>query len=88
MCVHVPSLLSSKYLAVNKFIPERYLQVLSTPDVHLHVVFAQLVEVLPVHAEESAGYHRSSDHLSGVGEAGAPLSSREVLPLEMNNLNE
>lgn len=62
--------------------PERDLQVLSSPDVHLHVVLAELGEVLAVHAEQPPSYHGGADHLGGVTQPSAAFGVSKVFPLE------
>ena len=57
-------------------------QVLSTPDVHEHVVFPDLLEVGLVYHEKSPRDHGSPDGLGGIELALLTLQGGEVLPLE------
>jgi len=61
---------------------ERDLQILAAPHVHLHVVFAQFIEVGLVDDEQPTGNHWSSDGSGGVIVPHSPLRGTEVLPLE------
>ena len=50
--------------------PKAHFEVFSAPDVHEHVVFSYLLEVVFVDHEEAAGYHR---RLDGSGWISFPL---------------
>lgn len=75
------TLLPISVLIVFLFLPERYLEVLSTPHVHFHVIFAELDEVLAVDAEQSTSDDRGLYHASGVTESLVPLQRRQEFPL-------
>lgn len=62
--------------------PEGYLQVLAAPNIHFHVVLAQLVEVRLIDDEQSAGNHRRPDGGRRVVVPHRPLGRTQVLPLE------
>lgn len=62
--------------------PEGYLQILAAPNIHFHVVLAQLVEVGLVDDEQSAGNHGRPDGGRGVVVPHCPLRRTQVLPLE------
>ena len=61
---------------------ERDLQVLAAPNVHVHVVFADAVEVRLVDHKEAAGDHGRLDGRRRVRQPGFTLFRAQVLPLE------